>query len=154
MKRFTLVFTGMMGLLAISKLPVYAGGPIQANIGPSVVTVSSVSLNGNSQAQITLSTPTAGQYSTGNFNYITNIYVVAYATGTTVAQATPATCTTTNLQSLKLTFPTVLTAGTATSLNLPFTQPLASSGTGYTQITCPATGGVLWNMVVSYFTGA
>ncbi len=150
MKRFVLIFAG---ILAFARLPGYCLTPQPTTLPPSV-SVSSVSTAAG-QASITITTPTSvGPYSSGQYTYISHIHVEMYATGTLTGGATPVTCTTTNLQSLALKFPTAAATGTVSVVDMALDNALQGTQGSNVTITCPATASVIWNVVLTYFQGS
>lgn len=148
MKRFIL----SLAVLIMTSAAGYCASPIQV-IDQSVVSVSSATSAANSAVTITITTGTSsGPYSSGYNTYISHIYGVAYSTGTIPVVTTPLACTSSNLGSIALRFPSVITAGTLSEVDLGFeNNPLRSTSSGNVVLTCPATGAVQWAITVNYF---
>lgn len=89
----------------------------------------------------------------GEYNYITDIHVVAYSTGTTAGGTTPVICTSANiLGSPTFYFPTVTTIGTSVRMDLMLPFPLrATSASDASTLSCPNTPGVQWNINLGYY---
>lgn len=121
---------------------------------PFSVIIASASTIANTQAQVTMSSPTnSGAYSTGYYNYISNVHIDASYTGGTVGATLPLSCTTTNVSgSPSFKFPPALSTGTLQALDTKFLFPVQSTNSAsQTSITCPATANVMWNIIVGYF---
>jgi hypothetical protein len=152
MKRFILI---LAGIIVYMQMPVSAVTSLPSTLPPAI-TVSSVTALASAIATVTITTPTSvGPYSTGNYTYITHLHVVAYATGTTLGSATPVTCTLTGVTgSPILRFPTAMAIGTQTVIDLAFDNALQSTIASNVVISCPATAGVMWDMLVAYYQGS
>lgn len=102
---------------------------------------------GAAAAAVTLTIPAAPA---GLSVYVQRLEVTQYATAALTGGATPVLVTTTQLNSLALTFPT----GQAVGVNFPVVVegPLkADTAATAVTIVCPATTSVIWRVVATYF---
>lgn len=129
------------------------GAGVTTNEGTTQV--SSTTATGFQAVTVIASTPTSVTYtgSADNYNYITDIHIEAYSTGTVVGVQAPIVCTTTNLPgNPTFNFPTSLSTGTVNFYNIDYVFPLRSSVVGtQTTVTCPATHDVIWNIILNYY---
>lgn len=122
----------------------------QVTVAAPITIVSSVTVAG----ALAVSSATA---STSNgfaqFNYITNVHIEMYATGTLTGGATPVTCTSSNIPGNPVwKFPTAAATGTVTITDMQFANALKSTTSNtVTSITCPATASVIWNITLGYY---
>lgn len=148
MKKLFFVFGLLIGFCSLS----HANNLVQAVNVPYTVNVTSASAGANGSVTVTITTPTAtSPFSTGYYNYITNIHIEMYATGTLTGGSSPVKCTTTNLGGLQYLFQTAEATGTEQVYDVQYANPLQSTQAAQTVITCPATASVLWNINVAYF---
>lgn len=121
---------------------------------PSVL-VSSYAALANIPVTITISSPTGGgAYSTGYTNYISELHIVAYATGTVLGLSTPTVCTMSGFPSGTVSLPfgtTYASVGTVVSKDYTIQNPFAATPGSQVVITCPALAGVIWDMFAGYF---
>ena len=154
MKKFMFIFTGILGILAFTGKAGYCLSTT-AVIPTAATLISSAPANANEAAVITISSPTGGgAYSTGYYNYLSDLHVVAYATATVTGTGTPITCTVTGVpNSPAILLETAMAVGTLHPRDFSFSNPVQATQGARIVITCPATGSVLWNIWASYFVG-
>jgi hypothetical protein len=107
---------------------------------------------GAAAAAVTLTIPAVAS----QFHYIDSIEITLYSTAARTGNATPITCTTTNLSgNPAYTFATAGAIGTENTRQLNnANRPIKSSVVNTaTTIVCPAVTGGLWRMNVRYSTG-
>lgn len=130
----------------------YSPAPV---LVPNSVVSSSASAVGG-QAQVTITTPTnVGPYSSGYYNYLTNIHIEMFAAATLAVANGPLSCTTVGIGNTpSLGFSTVVASGTVVATDLQFANPLQANQASNVVVTCPATANVRWNVVVGYYQGS
>jgi hypothetical protein len=145
----------VVGLLfMVSK--VWAGGTSTPTpiLIPSALNVSSASTSG-APAQITIATPTSvGPYSSGYYNYITNVHIEEFAAANLTGLAGPLLCTSTALNGVQWGFSTVTSSGVVNTTDVQYANPLQGTQASTVFISCPAATNVKWNINVGYYQGS
>lgn len=119
---------------------------------PSSVIVSSASTGANGTVTATVPAPSGGgAYSTGYLNYITSVHIETVSSGIS-AGATKFTCTSTNLGNMAFNFVPAVSTGTIQVLDRQFANPIISTSTAVTTVTCPANAALQWYIDIGYFT--
>lgn len=149
MKRYLFVVVSLISIFCLAKVSEARNADGQGNEITSLPTAVLISSTGFGPVT---SSATA---TSGLFNYITSLYIVAYASGTTLVTATPYSCTTTNFGgNPAFYFPTVNTAGLQTTLAIQFANPIRSTTVGLgTTVVCPTSAGIQWNVQLGYYQG-
>lgn len=128
----------------------------QAVLVPPSVNVSTAPAAGTA-GTVTLSTPSAGAFSSGYFNYVTDVHIDMYPANSSIAGGNggkPVYCTSTNLPgSPQWMFSTVVTSGTVITEDFQYANPLQGTQGSQVQITCPAATNASWNINVGYYQG-
>lgn len=159
MKRYLLIFIGVLGISSIAHADPQTWGKTKNGAGVTTnegtLQISSATALANAVATVIASTPTSVTYTgvSDEYNYITDLHIEAYSTGTVVGASIPTICTTTNFPgNPTFFFPTATSIGTVNFYNIDYVFPLRSTTVGtQTTVTCPATGGIRWNIILNYY---
>lgn len=148
-------YIAIIGFLFVSSYA-FAGGTSMPSpiVVPTSSIISSATVAVDGGVTVIVSSPTSGvgPYSTGYYNYITNIHIEMYAAGTLTGGATPNTCTTTNLpNNPTFKFPTASATGTTVVTDMQFANPLQANQASQVTIVCPLATNVMWNVIVGYY---
>lgn len=128
----------------------YPASPVDL---PYTIVVASSAAQGVS-ARVQVSTGALfSVYQSTPLNAFTNVHIEAYSSGAT-SGGVLATCSTVNMttgNTLSFNFvPVTPSTGTLSLMDMQFANPLQAPATGFSSITCPATAGISWNIILGY----
>jgi hypothetical protein len=120
-------------------------------VNPTPASTIATAVSSAAGAAITLSLASVA----GQFHYISFLQILAYSTSARTGGATPVTVTTTNFTgNPSFTFQSAAAIGTSENQTFPVPGTLKSAAAATaTTIVCPATAGVIWRVICTYYAG-